>query len=281
MVWLTRYDDMKVCKWRLVKSEQHFHSDFWYCKALKKDWRSLDGRREIPKQEVSNATLDLPMSTLWFHPSFFLATGWADNPGTFCCWSLRGEFVAQKWRSFDRCSGGQVSKTAGLHACSVHHILSFVHPGRHHALPCQGRKRKNREKESQNAAGFCIFCPLQILKKDFPVSTHQPRSVCVGKCTFSLRWMQIVCLKICTACIQRNEPAVLVSFRTGKTCWFDSGCIGGMTTDVWCFMTDVTDLCHVTVCHVFCGEALSGASHFSYWLSNMIYVHRLRCNANL
>lgn len=137
--------------------------------------------------------------------------------------------------TFDRSFGGQVCKTAGLHACSVHHILSFVHPCRHHALPCQGRKRKNREKNSQNATRFCTFCPL--LKQDFPVSTHQSRSVCVGKYTSSCSLRQL-------AFKGTNQRCSSASGQGNMPIWWWYRCIGGLEAydDDSCLMSLMSPL---------------------------------------
>lgn len=187
------------------------------------------------------------------------------------------------WTSFQYC------RPSGLQ-CTSHFVFRSSPPASRTTL---SRPQAEKQwKESQNAARFCAFCTL--LKQDFPVSTHQSRSVCVGFADSLPENMHVL---TATSCIQRNEPAVLVSFRTGKHADFTVVSMYRrysevwnlmMTTCVWCLMTDVTDVTDVSSAwqfamfsYVFCGQALSGASHFSYWLSNMIYVHQLRCKANL
>ena len=140
-------------------------------------------------------------------------------------------------------SGGQVSKTAGPQACSVHHILCFVHPRRHHALPCQGRKRKNSEKKVK-------------MPQDFAHFVHYSSRISLSLPTSHVQFvldLQILCLKICT-CSQRH-----LAFKgTNQRCSSASGqgnmlirrwyrCIGGirrsgilwwrLVSDVWWLMS--------------------------------------------
>lgn len=187
------------------------------------------------------------------------------------------------WTSFQYC------RPSGLQ-CTSHFVFRSSPPASRTTL---SRPQAEKQwKESQNAARFCAFCTL--LKQDFPVSTHQSRSVC-DLCWICRFFAWKYARAHCDILHSKERTSGARQLQDRETCWFDGGIdvsevFGRLESydDDWCLMFDVIDVTDVSSAwqfamfsYVFCGQALSGASHFSYWLSNMIYVHQLRCKANL
>ena len=253
---------------------------------------------------------------------FFLATGWADNPGTFCCWSLRGADGSSEWPKVGlqvfpamavskallewRMIADNLShKNQGvlivalvdkfpklqvfMLAVYITFCLSYIPAGITHYLvkAARGKTGKRKVKMLQDFVYFVHCRYSRRISLSLPTSHVQfvlenARSVCVGCRSFAWKYAQL-------AFKGTNQRCSSASGQGNMLIWQrlyrrdDDWCL--MFHD-WChwsllLLPLLPRHCHVTVCHVFCGEALSGASHFSYWLSNMIYVHRLRCNANL
>lgn len=157
------------------------------------------------------------------------------------------------WTSFQYC------RPSGLQ-CTSHFVFRSSPPASRTTL---SRPQAEKQwKESQNAARFCAFCTL--LKQDFPVSTHQSRSVC-DLCWICRFFAWKYARAHCDILHSKERTSGARQLQDRETCWFHGGInvtevFGGLESydDDWCLMFDDWChwchwclQCHVTVCHLF------------------------------